>query len=221
MSLKYHLKHYENNSIHRLQIREMHCICESCIYCNGDPNSLYDGDIFCEKQDKKVHTFFKKKNSKGLKIRKHFCMFYKRDYLKPRMNNKSLKHSNLLKALKKAFDKTYPISRVFTAETRLKINKVTKILVRIKNMINEENDGKPVEIESVVEILDNEEDLDKKFIEEIIDQAVKEGTLCKSKEGYIIFTEKNEESNQNDIKNEIKIPKYWDMNKRKRKFRRK
>lgn len=108
MSLKYYLNHYEDVLViplHRLQIRELHCICDSCLYCVGNSLDPGDGSILCKKQQKRVDIFSKKKNSRGLKIRKHFCMFYKRDYLKPRISNESLKHSNLLRALKKAFEK--------------------------------------------------------------------------------------------------------------------
>ncbi|MBA7492890.1 hypothetical protein ES702_03443 [subsurface metagenome] len=211
MSLKYYLKHYENDSIiplHRLQIRELHCICDNCIYRESLDSG--NGIIFCEKQNKRVNTFFKKKNRRNLRIRKHFCMFYKRDYLKPRWSQKYSKHSNLLRTLQIAFG-LIPSP---------KINKITKILDRIKMMINEE-DGKAIKMEIIIEILECEEDLDKRFIEETIDRAIQEDLLYKPKEGYIIFTEKSKESNQDNIENEIKIPKYWNMNKRRRKSKRK
>ncbi len=80
----------------------------------------------------------------------------------------------------------FDIDRIFTGQTRSKINKITKILDRIKNMINE-NDGNAVELENVIEILEMEEDLDREFIEETIDQAVKEGTLYKPRNKYIKF----------------------------------
>ncbi len=82
----------------------------------------------------------------------------------------------------------FDIDRIFTGQTRSKINKITKILDRIKNMINE-NDGKAVEIENVIEILEIEEDLDREFIEETINQAVKEGTLYKPRNKYIKFVD--------------------------------
>ena len=82
----------------------------------------------------------------------------------------------------------FDIDRIFTGQTRSKINKITKILDRIKNMINE-NDGNAVELENVIEILEMEEDLDREFIEETIDQAVKEGTLYKPRNKYIKFVD--------------------------------
>jgi len=82
----------------------------------------------------------------------------------------------------------FDIDRIFTGQTRSKINKITKILDRIKNIINE-NDGNAVELENVIEILEMEEDLDREFIEETIDQAVKEGTLYKPRNKYIKFVD--------------------------------
>jgi len=82
----------------------------------------------------------------------------------------------------------FDIDRIFTGQTRSRINKITKILDRIKNMINE-NDGNAVEIENVIEILEMEEDLDREFIEETIDQAVKEGTLYKPRNKNIKFVD--------------------------------
>jgi len=82
----------------------------------------------------------------------------------------------------------FDIDRIFTGQTRSKINKITKILDRIKNMINE-NDGRAVEIESAIEVLEIEEDLDREFIEETINQAVRDGTLYKPKNKYIKYVD--------------------------------
>jgi len=189
MSLKYYLKHYKNDSAfpkNRLEIREHHCICRSCkslsityIECGEK--------WFCSKKDERIYAAEELGKTKKRIVRRHFCLYYRRDYLKPKMEQESLKHSNLLKALRTAFDRKYPISRVFdTALARVEINKITKILDRIKNMIDEV-DGNAVELENVVEILECEDDLEREFIEETIDQAVKEGTLYSPRMGYISF----------------------------------
>lgn len=83
----------------------------------------------------------------------------------------------------------FDIDRIFTGQTRSKINKITKILDRIKRMVDE-NNGNPVEIENIIEILELEPDLEIEFIEETINEAVKDGTLYKPRNNTIKYVKK-------------------------------
>ncbi len=82
----------------------------------------------------------------------------------------------------------FDIDRIFTGQTRSKINKITQILDRIKQMVDE-NGGNAVAIEDVIDVL-QVDDIDREFIEETINQAVREGTLYKPKQKYIKYVEK-------------------------------
>jgi len=82
----------------------------------------------------------------------------------------------------------FDIDRIFTGQTRSKINKITQIMDRIKQMVDE-NGGNAVAIEDVIDVL-QVDDIDREFIEETINQAVREGTLYKPKQKYIKYVEK-------------------------------
>ena len=58
---------------------------------------------------------------------------------------------------------------------------------RLKEIF-EENSWRPLERINVIQILDLEEKLDKKFVENAIEELIKEGTLYEPKNGFIKFT---------------------------------
>jgi hypothetical protein len=60
---------------------------------------------------------------------------------------------------------------------------------RLKEIF-EGNNWKSLERNSIIPILELEENLDQKFIENAIDELIKEGTLYEPKNGYIKFTNK-------------------------------
>jgi hypothetical protein len=60
---------------------------------------------------------------------------------------------------------------------------------RLKEIF-EENGWKALERNNMIQILDLEEKLDKKFIENAIEELIKEGTLYEPKSGFIKFTNK-------------------------------
>ncbi len=83
------------------------------------------------------------------------------------------------------------MDRIFVGQSRSQINKLDRLLNKLKELF-EENEWKPLEIETTIQIIDIEEDdLDKKFIRDAIEEMLKEGTLYQPKNGYIKFTQKD------------------------------
>jgi hypothetical protein len=60
---------------------------------------------------------------------------------------------------------------------------------RLKEIF-EENNWRSLEKVNVIQILELEENLDKKFIENALEELIKEGTLYEPKNNYIKFTNK-------------------------------
>lgn len=67
-------------------------------------------------------------------------------------------------------------NRIFGGQSRININKLETLFDRLKGIF-EENDWKALEKPKVVQILELEENLDKKFIENALEELVKDGTL--------------------------------------------
>ncbi|MBY8983757.1 MAG: hypothetical protein KGD65_01670 [Candidatus Lokiarchaeota archaeon] len=81
------------------------------------------------------------------------------------------------------------MDRIFVGQSRSNLNRLEALMNRLKE-IYEENSWKPLERINIIQILDLEEKLDKKFIENAIEELIKEGTLYEPKSGFIKFTNK-------------------------------
>ncbi|TFF94270.1 MAG: minichromosome maintenance protein MCM [Promethearchaeota archaeon] len=92
------------------------------------------------------------------------------------------------------YDKTtgkIDMDRIFVGESRSKLNKLDKLLQRMKEIF-EENNWKMLEKKNVIQILDLEEGLDDEFIKNALTELVTEGTLYEPRVGYIRFTNKEQ-----------------------------
>ncbi|MFX1455763.1 MAG: minichromosome maintenance protein MCM [Promethearchaeota archaeon] len=81
------------------------------------------------------------------------------------------------------------MDRIFVGQSRSNLNRLEALMNRLKEIF-EENSWKPLEKVNVIQILDLEEKLDKKFIENAIEELMKEGTLYEPKSGFVRFTNK-------------------------------
>lgn len=82
------------------------------------------------------------------------------------------------------------MDRIFVGESRTKLNKLDKLLARLKEIF-EENKWKMLEKKNIIQILELEEDLDEEFIKNALSELVAEGTLYEPKIGHIKFTSKD------------------------------
>ncbi|MBD3254633.1 MAG: AAA domain-containing protein [Candidatus Lokiarchaeota archaeon] len=83
------------------------------------------------------------------------------------------------------------MDRVFVGESRSKINKLNQLMDRLKEIF-EDNEWRALEKKSIIQTLELEENLDKEFIKNALDEAVKEGTLYEPKHNLIKFTRRQE-----------------------------
>ena len=83
------------------------------------------------------------------------------------------------------------MDRIFIGESRSKINKLIQLMDRLKDLFDE-SEGKALEKKSVIQILELEENLDKEFIKNALEEAIKEGTLYEPKNNLIKFTKRDE-----------------------------
>ena len=81
------------------------------------------------------------------------------------------------------------MDRIFVGQSRSNLNRLESLMNRLKEIF-EENSWRPLERINIIQILDLEEKLDKKFIENAIEELIKEGTLYEPKSGFIKFTNK-------------------------------
>ncbi|MHA1885062.1 MAG: minichromosome maintenance protein MCM, partial [Promethearchaeota archaeon] len=82
------------------------------------------------------------------------------------------------------------MDRIFVGQSRSSLNKLESLMNRLKEIF-EENNWRALEITGVVPILELEDNLDKKFIENALDELIKEGTLYEPKNGFMKFTKKD------------------------------
>ncbi len=80
------------------------------------------------------------------------------------------------------------MDRIFVGESRSKLNKLGRILDRLKEMA-EQNDWNALDKDSVIQIIELEENLDKEFIKNAIEESIKDGTLYEPKQNKIKFTQ--------------------------------
>jgi replicative DNA helicase Mcm len=83
------------------------------------------------------------------------------------------------------------MDRIFVGQSRSNLNRLETLMNKLKEMA-EENKWKALEKSNVIQILDLDENLDKKFIENAIEELIKEGTLYEPKNNFIKFTNKEE-----------------------------
>ena len=83
------------------------------------------------------------------------------------------------------------MDRIFVGQSRSSINKLETLMDRLKEIF-EDNNWKPMEKANIFQILDLEENLDKKFIEHAVTELLREGTLYEPKSGFISFTRKDD-----------------------------
>ncbi|MFX1499630.1 MAG: LAGLIDADG family homing endonuclease [Promethearchaeota archaeon] len=122
-------------------------------------------------------------------------------YAKMALRDKVLKEDveeiiNLFKRYLKdtGYDETtgkIDMDRIFVGQSRSSLNKLETLMNRLKEIF-EENDWKALEKTSVIQILDLEETLDRKFIESALEELIKEGTLYEPRSNQIKFTNKVE-----------------------------
>jgi replicative DNA helicase Mcm len=85
----------------------------------------------------------------------------------------------------------FDVDMILVGQSRSKINKLTKLMDRLKEIF-EENDWKALEKNNIIQILGLDENLDKEFIKNAIEEAIKEGTLYEPKPDTIKFTRKQD-----------------------------
>ncbi|MFX1573094.1 MAG: minichromosome maintenance protein MCM [Promethearchaeota archaeon] len=83
------------------------------------------------------------------------------------------------------------MDRIFVGQSRSNLNKLETLMNRLKEIF-EENNWKSIEKNNIVQILELEENLDKKFIENALEELIKEGTIYEPRNGFIRFTNKTE-----------------------------
>ncbi|MFX0023087.1 MAG: hypothetical protein ACFE9S_12240, partial [Candidatus Hermodarchaeota archaeon] len=81
------------------------------------------------------------------------------------------------------------MDRIFVGQSRSNLNKLETLMNRLKEIF-EENNWKALEKSNIIQILELEESLDKKFIESALEELLKEGTLYEPKSNQIKFTNK-------------------------------
>ena len=79
------------------------------------------------------------------------------------------------------------MDRIFVGESRSNLNKLESLMNRLKEIF-EENNWKSLEKNNVIQILELEENLDKKFIENSLGELIREGTLYEPRSNFIKFT---------------------------------
>jgi replicative DNA helicase Mcm len=82
------------------------------------------------------------------------------------------------------------MDRIFVGQSRSNLNKLETLMNRLKEIF-EENNWKALEKSNVIQILELEENLDKKFIESALEELLKEGTLYGPKSNQLKFTNKD------------------------------
>ncbi len=122
-------------------------------------------------------------------------------YAKMALRNKVLKEDvdEIIKLFKRylrdtGYDETtgkIDMDRIFVGQSRSNLNRLETLMNRLKEIF-EENNWKALEKSNVIQILELEEGLDKKFIESALEELIKDGTLYEPKSNQIKFTIKTD-----------------------------
>ncbi|UCC20113.1 MAG: minichromosome maintenance protein MCM, partial [Promethearchaeota archaeon] len=83
------------------------------------------------------------------------------------------------------------MDRIFVGQSRSNLNRLETLMNRLKEIF-EENNWKALEKSNVIQILELEENLDKNFIENALEELLKEGTIYEPRSNQIKFTNKQE-----------------------------
>jgi replicative DNA helicase Mcm len=83
------------------------------------------------------------------------------------------------------------MDRIFVGQSRTTLNKLETLMNRLKEIF-EENNWRALEKSNIIQILEIEETLDKKFIESALEELLKEGTLYEPRSNQIKFTNKED-----------------------------
>ncbi|MFW9818518.1 MAG: minichromosome maintenance protein MCM [Candidatus Thorarchaeota archaeon] len=81
------------------------------------------------------------------------------------------------------------MDRIFVGQSRSNLNNLETLMNRLKEIF-EENNWKALEKSNLFQILELEENLDRRFIESALEELLKEGTLYEPKSNQIKFTNK-------------------------------
>ncbi|MBY8989437.1 MAG: minichromosome maintenance protein MCM [Candidatus Lokiarchaeota archaeon] len=79
------------------------------------------------------------------------------------------------------------MDRIFVGQSRSNLNRLESLMNRLKEIFDE-NNWRSLDKSNVVQILELEENLDKKFIENALQELINEGTLYEPKSNFIKFT---------------------------------
>jgi replicative DNA helicase Mcm len=82
------------------------------------------------------------------------------------------------------------MDRIFVGQSRSNLNRLETLMNRLKEIFDE-NNWRSLDKNNVIQILELEENLDKKFIENALQELIKEGTLYEPKSSFIKFTNKD------------------------------
>ncbi|MFX0030794.1 MAG: hypothetical protein ACFE8B_16395, partial [Candidatus Hermodarchaeota archaeon] len=82
------------------------------------------------------------------------------------------------------------MDRIFVGQSRSNLNRLESLMNRLKEVF-EENNWRSLDKNNVIQILELEENLDRKFIENALQELIKEGTLYEPKNNFIKFTNKD------------------------------
>ncbi|MFO8019517.1 MAG: LAGLIDADG family homing endonuclease [Promethearchaeia archaeon] len=81
------------------------------------------------------------------------------------------------------------VDRIVAGESRSKLNKLENLLDRMKEMFSE-NNWQELQRKDIIQSLELEEDLDKKFVQDALENLIRDGDIYEPKPGYIKFTRK-------------------------------
>jgi len=118
-------------------------------------------------------------------------------YAKMALRNKVLKEDveEIIKLFKRylkdtGYDETsgkIDMDRIFVGQSRSNLNRLETLMNRLKEIF-EENSWRALEKSNVIQILELEESLDKRFIESALEELIKEGTLYEPRSNQLKFT---------------------------------
>ncbi|MFX1339779.1 MAG: minichromosome maintenance protein MCM [Promethearchaeota archaeon] len=86
----------------------------------------------------------------------------------------------------------FDVDMILMGQSRSKTNKLTRVYDRLKELF-EENKWKALEKKNVIQIIELDENIEKSFIKNAIEEAIKEGTLYEPKPNEIKFTSKQDQ----------------------------
>jgi replicative DNA helicase Mcm len=86
----------------------------------------------------------------------------------------------------------FDVDMILMGQPRSKTNKLTRVYDRLKELF-EENQWKALEKKNVIQIIELDENIEKSFVKNAIEEAIKEGTLYEPKPNEIKFTSKQDQ----------------------------